>query len=183
MASTGALALVPISGSSSVGNVTLAAGQATVTIGADGLVAFSPDGHWLALADAGGALRVIPADAGAPPTTVEAGIEPSSVAWAPDRDQLLALRSGAGRAGGIVATLATAGIEVRQLGPARGLSWAAGGGVILVMADGHIVASPLSGRAPAAVLATDADPACPALQGRGGALVYCVPGGLRVLGP
>lgn len=161
-----------------------AAPVGSVTIAVDARIAFSPDGRWLALADGRTGLRVVPADGTAPATTIEPDVTASSVTWAPHLDELLALRAGPGPSGAILASLGPSGVQVRQLGPAGGLSWAAGGGrAVIVMADGRVVGLPLASDTPASVLASGADPTCPALLGPDGALAYCGSGGLVVLGP
>jgi hypothetical protein len=162
-------------------------GQATVALPATPLdpssrLDFSPDGRWLSITSSNGALQILPAAGGRPPTTIATGVRLGSVAWSPKTDSLLALRT-APALGAILASLGPTGVSVRPLGSATAASWTWDGtAVLIITADGRLAALPVS-QGDAVVLATDAAAACAPVGGPAGALAYCTAGGLKLVSP
>lgn len=160
---------------------------AGTSIDVSGRLAFSPDGRWLALADATGGLRLLPAAGSAPPTPLATGIDPASLAWSPDGHYLAVVRQPDGSQGSSIEllTVGSTAATVRTLGAGATFSWRPDGRAVLSIGpDGRLTAVPLTAGATPELLASDADPACAPAANRAGDLAYCTAGGLlRISGP
>ena len=148
------------------------------------VIAWSPAGGAVAFSarrDAGHDLQLL-LDSAATPLVLMESVRPRTVRWSP-RGQWLAAARPDGPTDTLVALRVRGGVlEQRVLGPGITPSWSADGrDVVTVLATGQVIRYSLDARGPQ-ILATDADPACPAVwSGPRARIAYCTARGTVAL--